>query len=46
MLPKQLRLITANTNDDKKKKGNYVLKKVNSLDKKNNNPDAIKIDVI
>ena len=45
MLPKQLKSITANINDDKKK-GNYVLKKVNSLNKKNNDLNTIKIDTI
>ena len=45
MLPKQLKLITVNTNGDKKK-GNYVLKKVNSLNKKNSDFNAIKINTI
>ena len=45
MLLKQLKSIIANLSDDKKK-GNYVLKKVSSSDKKNGNLNVIKINTI
>ena len=45
MLLRQLKSITANINDDKKK-GNYVPKKINSLNKKNGDLNVIKIDII
>ena len=45
MLLKQLRSIIVSSSDDKKK-GNYVLKKANSLDKKNGNLNVMEIDII
>ena len=45
MLLKQLKSIIVNSNNDKKK-GNYVLKKANSLDKKNGDLNVMEIDTI
>ena len=45
MLLKQLKLIIANSSDDKRK-GNYVPKKASSLNKKNGNLNVMEINTI